>query len=199
MHQRRLLPLLARTYALHFAQEVVAGDLHAVFSGEADEERDRRALESRAAGTKALGTWHGTRTIQECREACGGAGYLSINRFAALKADTDVFTTFEGDNHVLLQLVAKGLLTDYSSDFSDLDQLGMARFVAGMAVETVVERTSVHKLLERIRDVLPGGDDVGPGGRAARPELPARDVPLPRGAHARPAWPAGSSAASTRG
>ncbi|MET1058795.1 MAG: acyl-CoA dehydrogenase [Nocardioides sp.] len=159
MHQRRLLPLLARTYALHFAQEVVAADLHAVFSGEADEEQDRRALESRAAGTKALGTWHGTRTIQECREACGGAGYLAINRFAALKADTDVFTTFEGDNHVLLQLVAKGLLTDYSSDFSDLDQFGMARFVAGLAVETVVERTSVHKLLERIRDVLPGGDD----------------------------------------
>jgi acyl-CoA oxidase len=159
MHQRRLLPLVARTYALHFAQEVVAADLHAVFSGEADEERDRRALESRAAGTKALGTWHATRTIQECREACGGAGYLAINRFAALKADTDVFTTFEGDNHVLLQLVAKGLLTDYSSDFSDLDQFGMVRFVAGLAVETVVERTSVHKLLERIRDVLPGGDE----------------------------------------
>ena len=42
-----------------------------------------------------------------------------------------------------------------------------------------------HKLLERIKDVLPGGDDVGPGGRAARPELPARDAALPRGAHAR--------------
>ena len=78
----------------------------------------RRELESRAAGTKALGTWHATRTIQECREACGGAGYLAVNRFAALKADTDVFTTFEGDNHVLLQLVAKGLLTDYSSEFA---------------------------------------------------------------------------------
>ena len=159
MHQRRLLPLLARTYALHFAQEVVATDLHDVFSGHTDDERARRALESRAAGTKALGTWHGTRTIQECREACGGAGYLSINRFAALKADTDVFTTFEGDNHVLLQLVAKGLLTDYADEFGDMDQLGMARFVAGLAVETVVERTSVHKLLERLRDVLPGGDE----------------------------------------
>jgi acyl-CoA oxidase len=120
-----LFPLLARTYALHFAQEVVAGQLHDVFSGISDDEHSRRELESRAAGTKALGTWHATRTIQECREACGGAGYLSINRFAALKADTDVFTTFEGDNHVLLQLVAKGLLTDYSSEFSDLDQFGM--------------------------------------------------------------------------
>src|SRR6476661_5447756 len=119
MHQRRLLPLVARTYALHFAQEVVAGQLHDVFSGpgpteEGGDEHGRRMLESRAAATKALGTWHATRTIQECREACGGAGYISENRFTALKADTDVFTTFEGDNHVLLQLVAKGLLTDYA-------------------------------------------------------------------------------------
>ncbi len=159
MHQHRLFPLLARTYALHFAQEVVAAQLHDVFSGTTDDESTRRQLESRAAGTKALGTWHATRTIQECREACGGAGYLAINRFAALKADTDVFTTFEGDNHVLLQLVAKGLLTDYSSDFEDLDQFGMVKFVAGLAVETVLEKTNVHKLLERIKDVLPGGDD----------------------------------------
>jgi len=158
VHQRRLFPLLARTYALHFAQEVVAGHLHDVFSGATPDDQSRRMLESRAAATKALGTWHATRTIQECREACGGAGYLSENRFAALKADTDVFTTFEGDNHVLLQLVAKGLLTDYASEFEDLDQFGMVRFVAGLAVETVVERTSVHKLVQSVRDLLPGGD-----------------------------------------
>ena len=161
LHQRRLLPMIAHTYALHFAQEVVATELHEVFSAGWDEDGDhrRRQLESRAAGTKALGTWHATRTIQECRELCGGAGYLAVNRFAALKADTDVFTTFEGDNHVLLQLVAKGLLTDYSSGFEDLDQFGMVRFVAGLALETVIERTAVHTLLERIKDVLPGGDD----------------------------------------
>jgi acyl-CoA oxidase len=161
-HQRRLLPLLARTYALDFAQEIVAGQCHDVFSGalegKPDDEKIRRELESRAAGTKALATWHATRTIQECREACGGAGYISVNRFAALKADTDVFTTFEGDNTVLLQLVAKGLLTDYSSDFEDLDQLGMVRFVTNLAVETVIEKTNAHKLLERVRDLLPGGD-----------------------------------------
>ncbi|MGY0490274.1 acyl-CoA dehydrogenase family protein [Streptomyces sp. WG-D5] len=179
MHQRRLLPLLARTYALHFAQDVVRTQLHEVFSGGQAGDRSgerpgdgagegsagqddgtrRRELESRAAGTKALGTWHATRTIQECREACGGAGYLTVNRFAALKADSDVFTTFEGDNHVLLQLVAKGLLTNYAHEFEDLDQLGMVRFVTGQAVETVIEKTSVHKLLERVRDLLPGGDE----------------------------------------
>ncbi|QNP62065.1 acyl-CoA dehydrogenase family protein [Streptomyces genisteinicus] len=159
LHQRRLLPLLARTYALHFAQDVVRGHLHEVFSGHTDDPQARRRLESRAAGTKALGTWHATRVVQECREACGGAGYLAVNRFAALKADSDIFTTFEGDNHVLLQLVAKGLLTDYASEFEDLDQRGMVRYVTGLAVETVIEKTSVHKLLERVRDLLPGGDE----------------------------------------
>ncbi|MFC8583915.1 acyl-CoA dehydrogenase [Streptomyces sp. NPDC057217] len=159
LHQRRLLPLLARTYALHFAQDVVRTQLHEVFSGAEDDPQARRRLESRAAGTKALGTWHATRTVQECREACGGAGYLAVNRFAALKADSDVFTTFEGDNHVLLQLVAKGLLTDHASEFEDLDQLGTVRYVTGLAVETVMERTSAHKLLERVRDLLPGGDE----------------------------------------
>ncbi|MFC6153958.1 acyl-CoA dehydrogenase [Nocardioides yefusunii] len=163
MHQRRLLPLIARTYALNFAQEVLVGNLHSVFTASANgqevDEKDRKLLESRAAGTKALATWHATRTIQECREACGGAGYLSVNRFAALKADTDVFTTFEGDNHVLLQLVAKGLLTDYSGGFSNLDQFGMVKFVAGLAVDTVVERTAARRLLERVKDVLPGGKE----------------------------------------
>lgn len=162
MHQRRLLPLLARTYALHFAQDEVRAALHDVFSGANDGDLARRELEARAAGQKALATWHATRTIQECREACGGAGYLAANRFAALKADTDVFTTFEGDNHVLLQLVAKGLLTDYAGEFEDMNQLDLVRFVAGLAVETVIEKTQVHKLLERVRDALPGSGDEEP-------------------------------------
>ncbi|WP_277814537.1 acyl-CoA dehydrogenase, partial [Streptomyces wadayamensis] len=60
---------------------------------------------------------------------------------------------------VLLQLVAKGLLTDYASEFEDLDQLGTVRHVTGLAVETLLEKTSAHKLLERVRDLLPGGDE----------------------------------------
>jgi len=175
MHQRRLFPLLARSYALHFAQERVARDLHEVFSHVGGDGADagaaelaRRALEARAAGTKAMGTWHASRTIQECREACGGAGYLSRNRFDALRADTDVFTTFEGDNTVLMQLVAKGLLTDYKDSFEDLDQIGLVRFVATTAVETVLERTGARSILERLRDVVPvggsrGSEDTEPG------------------------------------
>jgi acyl-CoA oxidase len=189
MHQRRLLPLLARTYALHFAQAELVDEFARIFGADETDavrgrtgdtadgengrvgpgEHDRRALEAQAAGTKALGTWHATETIQMCREACGGAGYLSENRLSALKADTDVFTTFEGDNTVLLQLVAKGLLTDYRESFGKLDPLGTARFIAGQAVEIAVEKTALRTLVERLRDVVPNRSD------SADPDAGLRD------------------------
>lgn len=157
VHQRRLLPALARTYALHFAQAEVLAELDRIFSGETDEEAARRELETRAAGLKAIATWHATETIQECREACGGAGYLSVNRLGELKNDTEVFTTFEGDNTVLLQLVAKSLLTGFRDEFGELDVLGTVGFVAGQAWETVAERSAVRELVQRLADDLVPG------------------------------------------
>jgi acyl-CoA oxidase len=158
-HQRRLLPLLATTYALHAAQSALVEELHGSFDVPRDEVPDRQELEAMAAGIKAASTWHATRTIQICREACGGAGYLSENRLPDLKADTDVFATFEGDNTVLLQLVAKGLLTDYRDEFGSLDTLGTVRFVADQVVETVVERTRARKILQSLAGVVPGRDE----------------------------------------
>ncbi|WP_328612490.1 acyl-CoA dehydrogenase family protein [Amycolatopsis sp. NBC_00355] len=149
-HQRKLLPALAKTYALHFAQEELVSKLHDIDSSAPEEEQ--RELESRAAGLKAANTWHATATIQTAREACGGSGYLSENLLAGLKADTDVFTTFEGDNTVLLQLVAKGLLTSFKQDFEDLSPLATARFFAEQVVSTVLERTSARKVFERLTE-----------------------------------------------
>src|SRR3712207_2939683 len=161
-HQRRLLPDLATTYALHFAQEDLRGRLHAVFAQDTPPDREKRELETMAAALKAIATWHATATIQECREACGGAGYLRSNRFAALKADTDVFTTFEGDNTVLLQLAAKNLLTDFRDQFGELDPLGTAAFVGRQVVEQIAERGAIREFLTRIADELrPGDDDTG--------------------------------------
>ncbi|HWT94753.1 MAG TPA: acyl-CoA dehydrogenase [Solirubrobacteraceae bacterium] len=175
-HQRRLLIPLAQTYGLHFAQEQLVRQLHGVFATEhADTvtDRQRRELETLAAGLKATATWNATSTIQECREACGGAGYLRGNRFAALKADTDVFTTFEGDNTVLLQLCAKNLLTDYRDAFGELDPLGTAQFVAGQVLDTVAERTAIREVLGRISDTLVPGrnDDADLNARETQLEL----------------------------
>ncbi|WP_216209539.1 acyl-CoA dehydrogenase family protein [Amycolatopsis aidingensis] len=158
-HQRCLLPALATTYALHFAQEELVDALDELQSGGSYDEHRQRELESRAAGIKAVATWHATSTIQAAREACGGAGYLAENLLPGLKADTDVFTTFEGDNTVLLQLVAKGLLTSYRDHFEDLGTMATARFVAEQFVGAVIERTAARKVIERLIDAAPGRDD----------------------------------------
>ena len=123
-HQRRLLPLLAKNYALYFAMS----DLSAQYS--TSDGTDMRQIETDAAGLKAVATWLTTHTIQECREACGGKGYLAENRFTDLKADTDIFTTFEGDNTVLLQLTAKGLLTQFKKSINAEGFKGVMKFLA---------------------------------------------------------------------
>ena len=157
-HQRRLLPALAKSYALLFAQNELVAAIHDR-APDPDDDRAQRELETRAAGIKAVTTWHATATIQACREACGGAGYLSENLLPQLKADSDVFTTFEGDNTVLMQLVAKGLLTSYRDHFGELDTLGTVRFVADQVVGAVIERTAARALVQRLVAAAPGRDE----------------------------------------
>ncbi|KAL6286388.1 hypothetical protein ACE6H2_010778 [Prunus campanulata] len=62
---------------------------------------------------KATLTWHNMRTLQECREACGGQGLKTENRIGPLKGEYDAQSTFEGDNNVLMQQVSKALLGEY--------------------------------------------------------------------------------------
>jgi acyl-CoA oxidase len=157
-HQRVLLPALATTYALSFAQGELVSTLHDVQT-EAADDQSRRRLETFAAGLKATSTWHATATIQACREACGGAGYLAENQLVMLKADTDVFTTFEGDNTVLLQLVAKTLLTNFQAEFGELDTIGTVRFVAEQVADIVIERSGARGIVQRLIDTLPGTSD----------------------------------------
>ncbi|MCE7003794.1 acyl-CoA dehydrogenase family protein [Kibdelosporangium philippinense] len=151
-HQRKLLIPLAKTYALHFAQDELTGMLADVQSASTPDPIAQRKLESRAAGLKAVTTWHATSTIQTAREACGGAGYLADSGLPALKADTDVFTTFEGDNTVLLQLVAKGLLTDYRDNFADLSPIATARLVAEQLMGSVLERIAARQVISQFDD-----------------------------------------------
>ncbi len=158
-HQRRLMPLMAKTYALHFAQAELLEKFHSAFSNEAPPDRERRELEALAAAMKATSSWHALHTIQTCRECCGGAGYMAVNRFAALRADTDIFTTFEGDNTVLMLLAARGLLTDFSENFGGMNPAEMVTFVAGQVVENVVERLFARKIAQVIVDAVPTRDE----------------------------------------
>ncbi|XP_022751054.1 acyl-coenzyme A oxidase, peroxisomal-like isoform X2 [Durio zibethinus] len=114
-HQHKLMPMLASTYAFHFAtrdlvdkyseikkthNEQLVGDVHAL-----------------SAGLKSYVTSYTAKSLSTCREACGGHGYAAVNRLGSLRNDHDIFQTFEGDNTVLLQQVAGDLLKQYKDKF----------------------------------------------------------------------------------
>lgn len=161
VHQRRLFPLIAKSYALQFAQNELVAKCHELQTADNPDAEEQRELESRAAGLKAANTWHATKAIQEAREACGGAGYLADNRLIALKADTDVFTTFEGDNHVLTQLVAKELLTAYADDIKTMSPVEWVRFAANFAGERVLKRTAAETIMQTILDTRQDNEEEG--------------------------------------
>jgi acyl-CoA oxidase len=161
VHQRRLFPLIARSYALQFAQNELVAKCHELQSSDSPDAEEQRELESRAAGLKAANTWHASAAIQEAREACGGAGYLAENRLIALRADTDVFTTFEGDNHVLTQLVAKELLTAYADDIKGMSPVEWVRFAANFAGERVMKRTAAETIMQTILDTRQDNEEEG--------------------------------------
>ncbi|MCU1409241.1 MAG: acyl-CoA dehydrogenase [Microbacteriaceae bacterium] len=151
-HQRRLLPRLATTYAQTFAHDEFLVKFDQVFSGKADTDDDRQDLETLAAALKPLSTWHALDTLQESREACGGAGFIAANRLTSLRADLDVYATFEGDNNVLLQLVAKRLLTDYSRKFAAADAGALARYVVKQAADRAYHGTGLRRLTQTVAD-----------------------------------------------
>jgi len=152
-HQRRLIPLIAETYAAAFAHERLLRKFHEVFSGVADDDAHRQELETLAAALKPLSTWHALKTLQECREACGGQGFLAENRIVGLRQDLDVYVTFEGDNTVLLQLVAKRLLSERAAELRDIDTAGVIRYVAEKAADAARYRSGIARAAQAVADV----------------------------------------------
>lgn len=104
-HQYRLIPPLASTVALQFIHNELKRNWHAQKIG--------KDLHVWSSGFKAIITWHLMDTLQEAREACGGQGYKTENRIGELRSSHDVAVTYEGDNHILLQAVAKTMLVEF--------------------------------------------------------------------------------------
>lgn len=130
-HQIRLTPSIASAYVYHVTLE----EMMKRYSD--DSQPDKRKIETQVAGLKSIITWFANETIQECREACGGKGYLLENRIADLKGDVDIFTTFEGDNTVLLQLAAKGILSDFQAEFNSAGFASVLKLLQSQLSDTL--------------------------------------------------------------
>ncbi|XP_020675293.1 acyl-coenzyme A oxidase 3, peroxisomal [Dendrobium catenatum] len=108
-HQRRLLPLIAKACAMSIA----AYNLKKIYVKRSPD--TTKILHIYSSAYKATFTWQNMKTLQECREACGGQGLKTENRIGISIGEFDVQSTFEGDNNVLMQQVSKALLSEYLS------------------------------------------------------------------------------------
>ena len=131
MVQIRLLPLLAATYALHFTgkammglynanQKKLAADAGKSAAGQGSrgagpEETSSSSelladLHATSCGLKSLASFTAVEGLEMCRRACGGHGYSSFSGIGPWYADYLPTATWEGDNYMLTQQVARYLL-----------------------------------------------------------------------------------------
>lgn len=63
-----------------------------------------------SSACKPVAGWLSRDAIQECREACGGHGYLKVSGIGDIRNDNDANCTYEGENHVLIQQTSNWLI-----------------------------------------------------------------------------------------
>ncbi|KAJ2535366.1 fatty-acyl coenzyme A oxidase, partial [Coemansia sp. RSA 1933] len=113
IHQHRLLPLMAQTFAMIFAaREMTANYQHLVGQlGELGEDNRGAAVQdaiknlkethATSAGLKAFCTWMCLNIIDQCRQSLGGHGYSAYTGLSQAYSDFAVHCTWEGDNTIL--------------------------------------------------------------------------------------------------
>ncbi|XP_011165847.1 peroxisomal acyl-coenzyme A oxidase 3 [Solenopsis invicta] len=125
MQQWRIIPRLAETYAVKiFAmtmyQKVYDFIMRYTILRLKDKNGDLIAdtgkeIHALSCATKPLCSWIARDAIQDCRESCGGHGYLKMSRLGDIRDENDATCTYEGENNVLIQQASNWLLNQWDN------------------------------------------------------------------------------------
>lgn len=111
---------------------------------------------------KPLLTWSVLAAAQECREACGGHGFLKASNLGDIRSNHEPTVTYEGDNNVLSQQAGNWLLRQYHSAttagsvdsplgtvlfLTDLTEILKQKFIPDTAVKSEHFLMSTYKWL----------------------------------------------------
>ncbi|KAI8084666.1 acyl-CoA dehydrogenase/oxidase C-terminal [Halteromyces radiatus] len=123
IHQRRLMPLLAQTFAMLFTGAEMTEMFNSMMTRldgarEGDPDLDQvveslKETHATSAGLKAFCTWNCLNAIEQCRQSCGGHGYSAYTGLAAMYQDFAVQCTWEGDNTILTLQAGRYLISSY--------------------------------------------------------------------------------------
>ncbi|CAO3678786.1 unnamed protein product [Rhizopus stolonifer] len=123
IHQRRLMPLMAQTFAMLFTgSEMTAmyNKMMGRLENAKPEDTDLgevlemlKETHATSAGLKAFCTWNCLNTIEACRQACGGHGYSAYTGLAGMYQDFAVQCTWEGDNTILTLQLGRYLISSF--------------------------------------------------------------------------------------
>lgn len=117
VHQHRLLPYLATTYALKIFATFLSDSqnqflVDSMFGNNNDNNLPELGIELHgiSSASKPVSAWIARDGIQEFREACAGHGYLKAAGLGDLRNNNDPSCTYEGENHILIQQTSNWLL-----------------------------------------------------------------------------------------
>ena len=147
--QRILLPALALNYGIHFIGKAMRRqyDLYSAAAYSNSPGQQQQAVQTQlpllhlqSAGLKALITQRVHDSMEHCRKACGGHGFLNNSGFGELMTSYLPMCTLEGTREVLGQQTGRGLLkmrmANVSFAWEDCNGAGVISSISTSLVNT---------------------------------------------------------------
>lgn len=131
----RLMPNLATTYLYYVVGSHIL-QLYGIYHEEMLNPKSKivNELHAVSAAAKAKASWFSTEVIGSVRHFLGGHGYSSYSRLGRLYFDQELNTTWEGDNHMLLQQTVKYVLKTVQKLRGKSDPSNLLNFVNDVSI-----------------------------------------------------------------